>query len=97
MFGLLSWIFPEKYLSLQVPVECTMAGVLDHLAKPKKQAIQPHPGSRSGSNDLVAMELDAAKEILAEVFGITPEEVEEMIRRRSEERMLWPEGFRLDE
>jgi hypothetical protein len=74
-----------------------MAGVLDHLAKPKKQAIQPHPGSRGGSDDQVAMELDAAKEILAEVFGISPQEVEEMIRRRSEERMLWPEGFRMEE
>ncbi|RQW78929.1 MAG: hypothetical protein EHM14_10455 [Methanothrix sp.] len=74
-----------------------MAGVLDHLAKPKKQAIQPHPSSRSGSDDQVAMELDAAKEILAEVFSISPQEVEEMIRRRSEDRMLWPEGFRMDE
>jgi len=74
-----------------------MAGVLDHLAKPKKQAIKLHPSSRSGSDDQIAMELDAAKEILSEVFGISPQEVEEMIRRRSEDRMLWPEGFRMEE
>jgi hypothetical protein len=43
------------------------------------------------------MELHAAKEILAEVFGITIPKVEEMIRQRSEERMLWPERFWLEE
>ena len=36
-----------------------------------------------------AMELETAKEILAEVFGARPGEVEEMIRRRLEERS-WP-------
>jgi len=42
-------------------------------------------------------ELGAAKEILAEVFAIDIEEVEEMIRRRceedvgSEDRQLWPD------
>ena len=33
-----------------------------------------------------AMELETAKEILAEVFGARPGEVEEMIQRRLEER-----------
>jgi hypothetical protein len=37
-----------------------------------------------------AMELQTAKEILAEVFGARPGEVEEMIQRRLEERS-WPE------
>lgn len=46
---------------------------------------------------MAAMELAAAKEILAEVFSISLQEVEEMIRRRSEERALWPERFCIDD
>jgi hypothetical protein len=42
-----------------------------------------------------AMELQTAKEILAEVFGARPGEVEEMIQRRLEEsgtvENIWPE------
>ena len=47
------------------------------------------------------LELETAKEILAEIFGAKPSEVEEMIQRRleerswaaelSEERVFWPE------
>jgi hypothetical protein len=37
-----------------------------------------------------AMELETAKEILAEVFHARPGEVEEMIKSRLEERS-WPE------
>ena len=36
-----------------------------------------------------AMELQTAKEILAEVFGARPGEVEEMIKSRLEEN-IWP-------
>jgi len=36
--------------------------------------------------DKKALELDTAKEILREVFGTTPAEVEEMIRLRIEEQ-----------
>jgi hypothetical protein len=51
------------------------------------------------------MELEAAKEILAEVFGMRLSEVEEMLRQRSEveaqsckeEGALWPESFHLTE
>jgi hypothetical protein len=39
------------------------------------------------------MELETAKEILAEVFGARPGEVEEMIQMRMEER-CWPEEER---
>jgi hypothetical protein len=35
------------------------------------------------------LELQAAMEILAEVFNIRPSEVEEMIRLRSEDREMW--------
>jgi hypothetical protein len=38
-------------------------------------------------------ELETAKEILAEVFGARPSEVEEMIRRRLEERSWSEEGL----
>ncbi len=37
------------------------------------------------------LEIDAAKEILAEVFQIRPADVDEMLKRRLEERS-WPEG-----
>jgi hypothetical protein len=74
-----------------------MAKVLDHLGKSKRHPLLPRSHSRNGSKDLTEMELHAAKEILAEVFGITIQEVEEMIRQRSEERMLWPERFWLEE
>jgi hypothetical protein len=43
------------------------------------------------------MKLHAAQEILAEVFGISLAEAEEMIRQRSRERTLWPERFSADE
>ena len=39
--------------------------------------------------DLKVLELQTAKEILAEIFGARPGEVEEMIQRRLEERS-WP-------
>lgn len=54
------------------------------------------------------LELQAAKEILAEIFHARPEDVEDMIRCRLEERSwaveqmpeldgLWPEAFCLGE
>ena len=36
--------------------------------------------------DLKAMELETAKEILCEVFGVVPGDVEEMIRQRLAEQ-----------
>jgi ribose 1,5-bisphosphokinase PhnN len=52
-------------------------------------------------SNVKAMELQAAMEILAEVFGTRPGEVEEMIQRRLEERSepeeyeegRWPAAF----
>jgi hypothetical protein len=69
-----------------------MAGVFEHLTRSHKRAV--HGG-------LEAMELQAAKEILAEVFRINLEEVEEMISSRlqevqtgpGQERGLWPQEF----
>lgn len=47
---------------------------------------------RDGRN----MELEAAKEILGEIFGIDNTEVEEMIWKRLEDRPLYDLEFRLD-
>jgi len=66
-----------------------MAGVLGKLFGPQKTAVQ----------DRKAMELEAAREILAEVFGVKLSEVDEMIENRSQagEEMrpldgeLWPQ------
>jgi len=75
-----------------------MAGVRGVLTKPQKKTMY--------RSDPKAMELETAKEILAEVFRIRISEVEEMIRNRfekaripevrHEETGLWPQEFRLD-
>jgi hypothetical protein len=70
-----------------------MAVLLDNLGKVKRLPILPGKGSRIGGKDSIEVELHAAEEILAEVFGITVIEAEEMIKQRSLERMLWPEKF----
>ena len=67
-----------------------MAGVLEQLIRPQNKAVH---------HDMKAMELEAAKEILAEVFRIRLSEVDEMIRCRFEvevsvkENGLWPQEF----
>ena len=68
-----------------------MAGILDQLIRPQKRAVV----SRS---DLKAMELEAAREILAEVFRVRLSEVDEMIQNRfqaidvvSKKDELWPQ------
>lgn len=74
-----------------------MAGVLRRLFGPQKVLAQ----------DQKIMELQAAKEILAEVFMVRIQEVDEMIQNRFEaassedivtkENGLWPQEFRLAE
>ena len=67
-----------------------MAGVLEQLIRPQQKTIY---------QDRKAMELEAAKEILAEVFRIRLSEVDEMIRCRFvvevsvKEDGLWPQEF----
>jgi hypothetical protein len=73
-----------------------MAGVLEQLFRPQKKAMYHDPK---------AMELETAKEILAEVFRVGLSEVDEMIQNRfeevlpleacREEDVLWPQEFRL--
>jgi hypothetical protein len=73
-----------------------MAGVLGNLIRPQKKAMYLDPK---------AMELETAKEILAEVFRIELPEVDEMIQNRFEvagnedvrSEELWPQEFSLGE
>ena len=53
-----------------------MAGILERLSWPQKKTVH--------HSDLKAMELEAAREILAEVFRVKLSEVDEMIQNRSQ-------------
>jgi hypothetical protein len=77
-----------------------MAGVLGLLIRPQKRPVGHH------SLGSVALELETAKEILAEVFMVRLSDVDEMIQNRfdkvssqevcGEENGLWPQEFWLD-
>ena len=76
-----------------------MAGVLGLLIGPQKRAVV-HCTSRMNPK---ALELQTAKEILAEVFRVRVSEVDEMIQNRFEaddmdpkESGLWPAEFWLE-
>jgi hypothetical protein len=60
-----------------------MAGIFEQLIRSKKQVLFVNHHIQPA--DTRALELQAAKEILAEVFGAGPEEVEGMIQARIEE------------
>lgn len=62
-------------------------------ARKRKTPLDPMQSQCKSSDELAFMKLCAAREILAEVFGISLAEAEEMIKQRSRERMLWPERF----
>ena len=75
-----------------------MAGVLGQLFRPQKKAMYRDPK---------ALELETAKEILAEVFRVRLSEVDEMIQNRfeavdnedigsEENELLWSQEFSLD-
>lgn len=76
-----------------------MAGVFEQLIRPQKKGMY--------RSELKAMELQTAKEILAEVFRVRISEVDEMIQNRfeatssegvvSKEEGLWPQEFWLEE
>ena len=76
-----------------------MAAVFELLG-PRKRATSQGTFRKDGR----ALELQTAKEILAEVFGIRISEVDEMIANRfldchecQKEKGLWPQEFRLEE
>ena len=76
-----------------------MAAVFELLG-PRKRATSQGTLRKDGR----ALELQTAKEILAEVFGVRISEVDEMIANRfsdchgcEKETGLWPQDFRLGE
>ena len=82
-----------------------MAGVLERIRWPQKRTVIGNSSS-APRVDLRVLELQAAKEILAEVFRVRVSEVNEMILSRFEEASiqeacpeedrLWPQEFRLE-
>lgn len=72
----------------------SMAGILERMRRSRKKLVSQHlPLDTSHPK---VLELQAAKELLAETFGISVLEVEEMILLRCEERDMWPESFSLE-
>jgi hypothetical protein len=64
-----------------------MAGILERLHWPQKKALgDSSPAPRV---DRRIMELQTAKEILAEIFGVRISDVEEMILNRYEDASYW--------
>ena len=74
---------------------------------PQKRSIIGHSSVALSKVDLRVLELQAAKEILAEIFGVRNSDVEEMIQNRYEEACYvkpsyeeteqWPREFMLKE
>ena len=83
-----------------------MAGVLERIRWPQKRAVIGQSSS-APKVDLRVLELQAAKEILAEIFRVRISDVEEMIQNRYEEPChgnnsyeeteQWPQEFVLVE
>lgn len=83
-----------------------MAGVLERIRRQQKKLVVRHSSS-APKVDLRVLELQAAKEILAEIFGVRIPDVEEMIQNRYEEVCFganryekmeqWPRTFLLEE
>lgn len=82
-----------------------MAGVLERIRWPQKKLVVVH-GSAAPKANLRVLELQVAKEVLAEVFGVRISDVEEMIQNRYdevcyvklgyEETEQWPREFVLE-
>lgn len=96
--------FQQKYLSLQVVI-VIMVGFLEQIRWPQQRIVVGYRLSPLRVDRRV-LELQTAKEILAEVFGVKISDVEEMIQTRygvrceetsCEEEELWPREFRLGE
>jgi hypothetical protein len=83
-----------------------MAGVLERIRWSQKRSVNRH-SSLVPLVDLRVLELQAAKEILAEVFRVRISDVEEMLQNRYdeisyakpvyEETEQWPREFMLNE
>ncbi|MGA9098030.1 MAG: hypothetical protein WB392_03770 [Methanotrichaceae archaeon] len=64
-----------------------MAGVLEQLRRPRRQLIASIPRIYPK-----VLQLQAAEEILAEVFGVSASEVDEMLKQRYEESLERPKA-----
>ena len=83
-----------------------MAGVLERIRWPQKKLVVGHSHIAPSKADLRVLELQAAKEVLAEIFGVRNSDVEEMIKNRYdevchsepdyEETEQWPREFMLE-
>jgi hypothetical protein len=83
-----------------------VAGVFERIRWPQKRSVTRHSSS-APRVDLRVLELQAAKEILAEVFRIRVSDVDEMLQNRYdeicyarqvyEETEQWPREFNLNE
>ncbi len=71
-----------------------MAGVFEFMRRSRKKLVSQHLPLDT-SNPKV-LELQTAKELLAETFRISVLEVEEMILLRCKEKELWPKSFYLE-
>jgi hypothetical protein len=79
-----------------------MAGVLERIRWPQKKLVVVHSPS-TPKVDPRALELQAAKEVLAEIFGVRISDVDEMIQNQYdeicyvklgyEETEQWPREF----
>ena len=84
-----------------------MAVVLERIRWPQRRSIIGHSSVALSKVDLRVLELQAAKEVLAEVFGVRISDVEEMLQNRYdeisyakpdyEETEQWPREFMLKE
>jgi hypothetical protein len=73
------YCFLANLLNLTCSICSIMAGVLGRLVRPQNEGRVSCP---------MAMELETAKEILAEVFRVRLSEVDEMIQNRFEKPLL---------
>jgi len=69
-----------------------MAGVLERIRWPQKRTVIGNSSS-APRVDLRVLELQAAKEILAEIFGVRISDVEEMIQNRYDEVRYVKPGY----
>jgi hypothetical protein len=68
-----------------------MAGVLERIMQSRKRIIRQNAPFDVTPTKI--LQLQMAKEILAETLGISVQDVEEMIRMRCEEKEAWPQSL----
>ena len=68
-----------------------MAGVLEHITKSSRKLVKDDISA--AKVDQKVLELQAAREILAEVFGITLAEINEMLEQRYNDGEKWHASY----